>query len=452
MRKIFFVVLSLFFAFFFGFLFQSKAQENIPIRAYFRVKSPESLPQISQFLRHQFANNVFSIEAPATAIEDFKKDVNLEFRGFVSLWKISPLNFPSSSRLPNLQNILSHQTSQNCSPSTSFPWGVVRVGGGSGGEGIRIAVLDTGIDEDHPDLKDNIIDCRDAQYASLRRRCKDGHGHGTHVSGTVAANGKIKGVSPEAKLMAIKVCSDRGWCYGDDVARGIQYAADNGASVINISLGGSSISQDEKEAIDYAVQKGVLVVAAAGNNGPDYNTINYPAAYFRVMAVAAIDSNNQVANFSSRGINDGDYTVEEREVEVAAPGVSVESTYNNGCYAFGSGTSMATPHVSGLAAKLWQGSASSTRTHLQNLAKENDIDAPGDDPASGFGLPQAGKVSSESPTPTPTETPIPTNTPTPTPSPEATATPTATPTPEPSPTPTPSSKPWYCKFRPSLCN
>jgi len=128
-------------------------------------------------------------------------------------------------------------------------------------------------------------------------------------------------------------------------------------------------------------------MAAAGNDGPSDGSIDYPGANAKVMAVAAIDSSENVASWSSRGLNDGDFVIEEREVELAAPGVSVYSTFNNGCYGTMSGTSMATPHVSGLAAKLWQGNAVSTRTHLQNLAKNHDLYTVGDDSATGFGLP-----------------------------------------------------------------
>ena len=115
------------------------------------------------------------------------------------------------------------------------------------------------------------------------------------------------------------------------------------------------ISSQILSAIDYAVDNGLLVVAAAGNDGPELGSIDYPGAYVKVIAVGAIDSNENVPDWSSRGINDGDYIIEEKEVEFGAPGVNIESTYNDGCYEYMSGTSMATPHVSGLAAKLWQG-------------------------------------------------------------------------------------------------
>jgi len=272
-----------------------------------------------------------------------------------------------------------------CSPDNQYPWGIVKVNGGSGGEGITVAVLDTGVDTNHPDLVSNIDYCLAFGYPT----CEDGNGHGTHVAGTILANGKIVGVAPQASLMAVKVCNDSGSCQGDDIAAGINYAADNGANIISMSLGGDSPDSLILAATDYAVDtRGVLVVAAAGNDGSSDGSIDYPAAYVKVLAVGAIDSGENVPYWSSRGINDGDDSViSEREVELGSPGVSVESTLNNGCYAYKSGTSMAAPHVSGLAAKLWQTTALDTRSYLITIAK--DIDPLGYDTATGYGLPIA---------------------------------------------------------------
>ena len=276
-----------------------------------------------------------------------------------------------------------------CYPKEPIPWGVTKVNGGAGGIAI-VAVLDTGVDTDHPDL--SYIDCitKVTHFKPDTKSCEDGHGHGTHVAGTIAANGKIKGVAPDANLSIVKVCDKRGWCYGDDIAAGIYYAADNGANIISMSIGGDNPDPQVLAAIDYAVdEKGLLVVAAAGNDGSADGSIDYPGAYVKVMAVGAIDSTEAVPSWSSRGINDGDYIIEEREVEFGAPGVSVESTWKDGCYNTISGTSMSTPHVAGLAAKLWQGSASATRTKLQERAKLHDVHTHGDDTATGFGLPIA---------------------------------------------------------------
>ncbi len=348
-------------------------------RAYFKLKNSSAFSILVPYIHHEFSDKTFSIQAPQFIIEKLKNNANLEFKGQATVWKTSE------------KTIVRHNTlATSCNPTTQTPWGIVKVNGGFGGNGITVAVLDTGVKTDHPDLKNNIVDCRDAQYSSLRKRCDDKNGHGTHVPGTIAANGKILGVSPQAKIAAIQVCSSGGYCWSDDVARGIRYAADRGYQIINLSLGGSSITSIEKDAIDYATSKGVLIVAAAGNSGPGVGSINYPGAYYKVIAVGATQSDDTIPSFSSRGTNPGSqvYVVEEKDIEFAAPGVSVESTYKDGCYAIGTGTSMATPHVSGLAAKLWQGSSQSTREYLQNKAKLNDLDAPGDDPSSGFGLPK----------------------------------------------------------------
>lgn len=283
---------------------------------------------------------------------------------------------------------------RSCYPDNQYPWGITKVNGGSGGAEVTVAVLDTGVDQDHPDLIANIVTCitKVTHFVPDAKNCEDGHGHGTHVSGTILANAGsdslgIYGVAPEANLIAVKVCDRRGYCYGDDMAAGIYYAADSGANIISMSIGGNTPDLQVSNAIDYAVGKDVLVVAAAGNDGPEDGSIDYPGVYIEVIAVGAIDLTEAVPDWSSRGINDGDYIVEEREIEFGAPGVSVESTYKDGCYASGSGTSMATPHISGLAAKLWQGNAANTRIYLQSIVI--DILPLGDDTATGFGLPIA---------------------------------------------------------------
>jgi hypothetical protein len=283
---------------------------------------------------------------------------------------------------------------RSCYPGAQKPWGIVKVNGGSGGVGVKIAVLDTGVCRDHLDLKTNIVDCRDATKRGIRKGCNDNNGHGTHVSGTILANGGtdgkgIYGVAPKAKLMAIKVCGGGGFCWSDDIAAGIKYAADNGANIISMSLGGDTPDSQIRDAIDYAVDEGVLVIAAAGNDGPADGSIDYPGANVKVIAVGAINIDEAVPGWSSRGINDGDYIIEEKEIEFGTPGVNIESTWKDGCYNAISGTSMATPHVSGLAAKLWETDAATTRTNLQELAKNHDLHTAGDDTATGFGLPIA---------------------------------------------------------------
>ncbi len=281
-------------------------------------------------------------------------------------------------------------------PITQIPWGIDKIYRDtqvipSGGDGIKVAVLDTGVNKEHFDLKNRIIDCKDfTKGPNVKNTCKDGNGHGTHVAGTILADGGsdnlgIYGVAPGASLMAYKVCASG--CWTDDIAAAIDYAGNNGANIISMSLGGDSKSSLITAAIDRNPH--VLIIAAAGNDGPANGSIDYPGANANVVAVGAIDSGIFVPDWSSRGINNGDYIIVERDVELGAPGVSVYSTWNDGTYNTISGTSMATPHVSGLAAKVWLesgGTAQDTRTYLHSLA--SDIWAAGDDTATGFGLPQ----------------------------------------------------------------
>ncbi len=288
---------------------------------------------------------------------------------------------------------------ERCTPEGQTPWGIIKVNGGSGGADIKVAVLDTGVYKDHLDLTERMAICMDfTRYPRVANNaCNDGNGHGTHVAGTILADGGIDGlgilgVAPEAKLMAYKVLKDNGRGYSDDIAAAIDQAVSDGANIISMSLGGALPDSIMKSAIDGAVNSGVLVIAAAGNSGPASNSIIYPAAYAEVVAIAAFNSLDRIADFSSRGMNDGDWTVQEREIEFAAPGVAVESTWNNGCYYSISGTSMATPHIAGIAARDWQGTAVDTRAYLQDLAKyytNNTLDygQTGDDIEAGFGLP-----------------------------------------------------------------
>lgn len=292
-------------------------------------------------------------------------------------------------------------------PSDATPWGIETIYGDaailttSGGAGINVAVLDTGVTKDHLDLSRRVAQCVNftgGPPGALRineGECADKDGHGTHVAGTILADGGadgegIYGVAPGAMLLAYKVCGGGG-CWGDDIAAAIDYAGASGAHIVSMSLGGDSESSLIKEAI--ARNPDLLIVAAAGNDGPAIGSIDYPGANANVVAVAAlgiVGTALYVPDWSSRGVNqlgDEDLVIDEREVELAAPGVSVESTYRDGGYAFMSGTSMATPHISGLAAKLWQGSAAATRSYLDSLADTAPMGLPHNDPSVGFGIP-----------------------------------------------------------------
>jgi thermitase len=230
-------------------------------------------------------------------------------------------------------------------PGFGSQWGMVKVQAPeawavtTGSPSITIAILDTGVDQDHPDLASKIVKNIDFTGSAS---VDDVYGHGTHVAGIAAAmtnNGiGVAGLGYTATIMSVKVLGDTGSGAYSWVASGIIWAADNGADVINMSLGGSSASSTLEDAINYAWSKGVVVVAAAGNSGS--TTPSYPAYYTNCIAVAATDSNDNLASWS----NYGDW------VDVAAPGVSIYSTLINNGYGYKSGTSMASPHVAGLAA------------------------------------------------------------------------------------------------------
>jgi subtilisin len=291
-------------------------------------------------------------------------------------------------------------------PTDQVPWGVRAIYNDdliettSGGVGVNVAVLDTGVLMTHPDLKDRIAQCKDftsAKTPMIDGKCEDKNGHGTHVAGIIAADGGadglgIYGVAPEANIFAYRVCGNNGSCWADDIAGAITAAANQGANIINMSLGSDVESTMIKSAINYAVSKNVLVVAAAGNDGPDIGSIDYPGANPNVIAVGAFDVSLEMADWSSRGVNSNTEkgVIEEGDVEFAAPGVIIESTWKDGGYLILSGTSMATPHISGLAAQIWNKSAedpdSDTRALLKSFVKE--ILPAGEDDASGYGFPQ----------------------------------------------------------------
>ncbi|KPC73751.1 thermitase, partial [Thermoactinomyces vulgaris] len=191
---------------------------------------------------------------------------------------------------------------------------------------------------------------------------QDGNGHGTHCAGIAAAvtnnSTGIAGTAPKASILAVRVLNNSGSGTWTAVANGITYAADQGADVISLSLGGTVGNSGLQQAVDYAWSKGSVVVAAAGNAGT--TAPNYPAYYSNAIAVASTDQNDNKSSFSTYG----------SWVDVAAPGSSIYSTYPTSTYSSLSGTSMATPHVAGVAGLLAaQGrSASNIRAAIENTA------------------------------------------------------------------------------------
>jgi subtilisin len=263
--------------------------------------------------------------------------------------------------------------------SQTLPWGIDRVdadvahANGETGNGADIAIIDTGIDDDHPDLADNLAtplgdtSNHKAFTSCSGRNCNynwsDDHDHGTHCSGTADAvdnSEGVVGVSTQATLHAAKVCDKAGFCDESDIAGGIEWAADQGFDVASLSLGGDADSLT-RDAVQYAYDKGVLIVAAAGNDGPCSDCVGYPAAYDQAIAVSATSSDDTLADFSSTG----------PEVELAAPGENVYSSVIGG-YDYFDGTSMATPHVSGAGGQLMANGYTNTdaRSQLQSTAED----------------------------------------------------------------------------------
>jgi subtilisin family serine protease len=251
------------------------------------------------------------------------------------------LNMPKASSFK--QNPMAAMSGANRKEET---WGINRVHAPSAwpiteGKGVKVAVIDTGIDGSHPDLSGSV----DGGYSAITKTenpadYQDDNGHGSHVAGTIAGHrdGKgVVGVAPQARLYAVKVLDADGSGNLSDVIDGIVWAAKNHMDVANMSLGAPVDSEAMHRAVRFARGSGVVVVAAAGNSGA---AVGFPGAYEDVIAVAASDSNDKLASFSSRG----------PEVDFIAPGVDVLSAKMGGGFASYSGTSMASPHVAGLAA------------------------------------------------------------------------------------------------------
>jgi thermitase len=266
----------------------------------------------------------------------------------------------------------------------SSQWGMTKIEAPAawdittGSDSVTIAIVDTGVDLLHPDLDDKLVSGYD--FINGDDDPQDDYGHGTHVAGIAAAktnNGTgVAGLSWGAKIMPVKVLNDYGSGGYEDVANGIIYAANNGADIINLSLGGSASSSVLEEAVEYAHDLGCVIVAATGNNN---SSVSYPARHPRVIAVAATDSNDQRASFSNYG----------PEVDVTAPGVSIRSTYwwAGSTYERVSGTSQASPHVAGLAALIWSLSPGLDNTQVESIIKQtaDDLGVAGRDNYCGFG-------------------------------------------------------------------
>src|SRR3989344_2755655 len=256
-------------------------------------------------------------------------------------------------------------------PSQVLPWGIDRIDAekvwplGEKGSGVNIGIIDTGISATHPDLAGNIKG--GVSEVAYTFSWNDDNGHGSHVAGVAGALNNTIGVVggvPAANLYAIKVLDRNGSGYLSDVIDGIDWATANSMQVVNLSLGTTVDVQSLHDAVIRAQNAGVVVVAAAGNSG---SSVIYPAAYPEAIAVAATDFSNCAPYWSSRG----------PEVDIAAPGVNIYSTYKGMKYATLSGTSMASPHVAAAAAFVLSRATDTALDELGSCVSEFDVDCNG---------------------------------------------------------------------------
>ena len=285
-------------------------------------------------------DNVYVAKGDRTTIANFKASELSAFTEFVEpnyIYKIEGRpNDPDFSKQWNLTNI-----------NAESAWNV------SAGKGAVVAVIDTGVTQTKDLSRTKFVPGYD--FVNDREKADDDNGHGTHVAGTVAQSTNnrygVAGVAYEAQIMPLKVLSAGGFGTVADIAEAIRFAADNGADVINMSLGGGGASELMQSAIDYAYAKGVMIIAAAGNERS--SSASYPARYEHVMAVAAYDADNARAPYSNYGAG----------VNISAPGGSTAAGESGGilqetidrrtggtAFKYFQGTSMASPHVAGVAA------------------------------------------------------------------------------------------------------
>jgi thermitase len=293
-------------------------------------------------------------------------------------------NDPLYSQLYGLHNTGQTGGTNDADIDAPEGWDAAGLGAFPATGGPKIGIVDTGIDQTHPDLSGKTVNCADSTGGLLiEGTCVDDNMHGTHVAGTISArtnNGVgVAGTTPNASFAICKALrTAAGTGLTSDVANCINWTHTRGAKVISMSLGGGESTTLRNAVVNAwkgGAANGSVLIAAAGNDGDA--TLNYPAAYAEVVSVAATDHNDARASFSNAN----------SDVEIAAPGVNVLSTIPGGQYARLSGTSMATPHVSGVAGVLWQRFPGDTAAGIRGrlTAAVDDKGAAGRDSSFGFG-------------------------------------------------------------------
>lgn len=338
---------------------------------------------------------------------------NAETRNFQSFWisnmvglEATPAAIREIAQQPGVSEIFLDEEQVFVDYRPSEPqrdaWGLEKIGSKKvnmefKGRNVVVAVLDTGVNYNHNDLKGRVLLGKDCYNNDMDPM--DDNGHGSHCAGTIA--GTEYGVAPEATILAVQVLSGGGSGSWQNVADGVQYVADykhQGKSVpiASMSLGGRApIQAVLRQAFDNAVAMGICFAIAAGNSGPGAKTIGTPGDQKDVLSVGATDSSDSIASFSSRGpvvAYGGSYI----KPDVSAPGVSITSCWKGGATATNtiSGTSMATPHVAGLMALMVHANHKLTSQQIRDILQNTalDLGTPGQDTVFGFGRIQAEKA------------------------------------------------------------
>ena len=344
------------------------------------INESQTVAKHSGKLKHQFKHiNAAVADMTAQSVASLKKDPNVAYVEEDKVVKMSS--------------------------TTYTDWGIsdinaaASVQSGLTGKGVKIGIIDSGVAA-HSDL--TVAGGINVIAGSNTTSYADDNGHGTVVTGILAGqglNGGVEGVAPGASIYAVKALDSDGSGYTSDIISGIDWAISNKMDIISMSLGSDQSDTALENAVDTAYTDGILIVAAAGNDGNAKGSgtnVEYPANYASVIAVGAVDSTNTRAYFSSTG----------SKVEVSAPGVDIMSTYLNGGYEEMSGTSMSTPFVAGDLAILKQEHPTYTNVQLRQLLDTNveDLGVAGKDPLYGYGLIQG--ISSTTSVTTPVTVPV----------------------------------------------
>ena len=340
--------------------------------------------------------NAIAVDMPVSILQQMARSEDLK-----AIYANKQMHIIQDNRAASVES--------NTASQPAYAWGIEKIGmrqvnaqlPNATGEGVRVGILDTGIDPTHPDLVGRLLTFKD--FVTGSTTAIDDHGHGTHVSGTISGgntSGTQIGIAPKVRLIVGKIFDKDGGSNTATIMQGMQWIADPDGNpstndfpnLVSNSWGGAGPdgSQDPADdnfcqALDAWVKLGMLPVFAAGNSGPDAGSVGLPGACPNALAVGATDSNDQIADFSSRGPVQWKSSTLIRPV-ISAPGVKILSSLPGDKYDSWDGTSMATPHVSGVAALLFQGQPNatveqvvgritSTAVHLGSEGNNNDYGA-----------------------------------------------------------------------------